>query len=204
MPVTQSLLPYEHDALEPHISKRTMEFHYDKHHRSYVDKLNGIIEGTDYDELSLEQVIDKARREKKTAILNNALQAWNHAFLWQSMSPTGGEKPEGRIMDMIQSDFGDIDGFYDAFTKAALGQFGSGWAWLVLDSGKLRIINTSNADSPVGTDLTPLLTLDVWEHAYYLDYQNERKRYVETFLTKLVNWDFAAALLKDAGQARAA
>jgi len=204
MPVTQSLLPYELDALEPHISKRTMEFHYGKHHKAYVDKLNGLIEGTDYDDLTLEQVIDRARQENNVGILNNALQTWNHAFLWQSMSPNGGEKPEGRIMEMIETDFGDIDGFYEVFRKAALEQFGSGWAWLVLDGGKLRIINSGNADSPVGTDLIPLLTLDVWEHAYYLDYQNERKRYVDTFLTKLVNWEFAAALLNDAEQSKAA
>ena len=204
MPVTQSLLPYELDALEPHISKRTMEFHYGRHHKGYVDKLNGLIEDADYDNLTLEQVIDKARADGDDDILKNALQAWNHGFLWQSMSPTGGQKPEGRIMEMIETGFGDLDGFYDAFTKAALGQFGSGWAWLVLDGGKLRITTTANAESPVGTRQIPLLTLDVWEHAYYLDYQNERKRYVETFLTKLVNWDFAAALLKDADQPVAA
>ncbi len=204
MPVAQSLLPYEYDALEPHISKRTMEFHYDKHHRSYVDKLNALIEGTDYDDLSLEQVIDKARLEGDTAILNNALQAWNHGFLWQSMSPGGSDRPEGTIMNMIESDFGSLDGFFERFTKVALEQFGSGWAWLVLDAGKLRVIRTGNAESPVGTHQIPLLTLDVWEHAYYLDYQNERKRYVETFLTKLVNWDFAAALMKAADQPKAA
>ncbi len=181
-----------------------MEYHYDKHHRAYVDKVNALIEGTDYDNLSLEQVIDKARLEGDTQILNNALQAWNHGFLWQCMSPGGSGRPEGTIMNMIESDFGSLDGFYERFTEAALGQFGSGWVWLVLEAGKLRVTRTGNADSPVGTRQIPLLTLDVWEHAYYLDYQNERKRYVETFLTKLVNWDFAAALLEIAEQPKAA
>lgn len=191
MPIIQSALPYDHAALEPHVSAKTMSFHYDKHHRGYVDKLNAGIKNTPYDDLTLEQVIDRARERGDIDILNNALQAWNHGFLWESMSSNGGAKPEGRILQMIKRDFGSIDTFRDAFRDAALGVFGSGWAWLVVDMGKLSIITTGNADSPVGTRLTPLLTLDVWEHAYYLDYQNERKRYVDAFLSNLINWEFA-------------
>ncbi|MEO1204164.1 MAG: superoxide dismutase [Pseudomonadota bacterium] len=204
MPVAQSVLPYDYDALEPHVSKRTLEIHYDRHHRAYVDKLNALIEGTDYDDLSLEQVIDKARLDGDVGILNNALQAWNHGFLWQSMSPGGSDRPEGAIMNLIESEFGSLDGFFERFREAALGQFGSGWVWVVLEAGKLRVTTTGNADSPVGTHQLPLLTLDVWEHAYYLDFQNERARYVDTFLTKLVNWDFAAAQLSMSDQLLAA
>ena len=184
-------LPYAMDALEPHISTDTMELHYGKHHRGYVDKLNKLIEGTDFEDLPLEQIIVLARETAEIDILNNAAQAWNHAFFWQSLSPTGQSEPVGRIRDLIEDEFGDIDKFKKEFHAAATSQFGSGWTWLVLDAGKLRIMSTTNADSPVGTHMTPLLTLDVWEHAYYLDYQNERARYVDAFLDKLIDWRFA-------------
>ncbi len=184
-------LPYAMDALEPHISTDTMELHYGKHHRGYVDKLNKLIEGTHFENLPLEQIIVSARDSAEIDILNNAAQAWNHAFFWQSLSPSGQSEPDGRIRDLIEDEFGDIDKFKDEFRSAATSQFGSGWTWLVLDAGKLRIMSTTNADSPVGTHMTPLLTLDVWEHAYYLDYQNERARYVDAFLDTLIDWRFA-------------
>ncbi len=184
-------LPYAMDALEPHISTDTMELHYGKHHRGYVDKLNKLIEGTQFEDLPLEQIIVSARESAEIDILNNAAQVWNHTFFWKSLSPTGQSEPVGRIRDLIEDEFGDIDEFKKQFRAAATSQFGSGWTWLVLDSGKLRIMSTSNADSPVGTHMTPLLTLDVWEHAYYLDYQNERARYVDAFLDKLIDWRFA-------------
>ena len=184
-------LPYAMDALEPHISTETMEFHYDKHHRGYVDKLNKLIEGTRFEDLPLEQIIISAREQAEIDILNNAAQAWNHAFFWQCLSPKGQSEPVGRIRDLIEDEFGGIDKFKEDFRAAATSQFGSGWTWLVLDSGKLRIMSTTNADSPIGTDMTPLLTLDVWEHAYYLDYRNERARYVDAFLDRLIDWKFA-------------
>lgn len=201
MTVLQSNLPYDHDALEPYISAETLSYHYDKHHRGYVDKLNKLIADTPFAALQLEEIIGKARREAEVGILQNAQQAWNHAFLWESMSPSGEVAPEGRIKQMIENDFGDLDGFKKQFKDASLSQFGSGWAWLVQDGDNLRILATGNADSPVATRVQPLLTLDVWEHAYYLDYQNERARYVDTFLDKLVNWKFAAAnLLPEAAE----
>jgi Fe-Mn family superoxide dismutase len=169
-----------------------MSYHYDEHHAGYVDKLNALIEGTDYDDLSLEQIIIQARQRADIDILNNAAQVWNHDFLWKSMSPNGGHKPEGRIKEMIETRYEDFDDFRRQFRKAALGLFGSGWVWVVLDQGKIRIMTTGNADTPVGTNLVPLLTLDVWEHAYYLDYQNVRARYVDAFVDNLINWSFAA------------
>jgi Fe-Mn family superoxide dismutase len=179
------------DALEPHISTETMELHYGKHHRGYVDKLNKLIEGTRFEDMPLEQIIVAAREDSEIDILNNAAQAWNHAFFWQCLSAKGQAKPVGRIRDLIEDEFGGIDEFKKAFRAAATSQFGSGWTWLVLDAGKLRIMSTSNADSPIGTRMIPLLTLDVWEHAYYLDYRNERARYVDAFLDKLIDWRFA-------------
>jgi len=204
MSVIQSDLPYKENALEPHISKETLYYHYEKHHRGYVDKLNGFIKDTPYDALELEQVIDKARKAGDIKILNNALQAWNHGFLWQSMSPKGGNEPEGPIRQAIDKAFGDIERFKKEFRKAALGQFGSGWAWLVQKRGDLKILATGNAESPVGTEMTPLLTLDVWEHAYYLDYKNARNDYVDAFLNNLINWEFAASNLAGASDAQAA
>jgi Fe-Mn family superoxide dismutase len=184
-------LPYAMDALEPHMSTETMEYHYGKHHRGYVDKLNTLIEGTRFQDMPLEQIIVAARESSEIDILNNAAQAWNHAFFWQCLSPKGQSEPVGRIRDLIEDEFGGIDKFKEKFRAAATSQFGSGWTWLVLDSGKLRIMSTSNAESPIGTHMTPLLTLDVWEHAYYLDYRNERARYVDAFLDRLIDWKFA-------------
>ena len=204
MAITQTPLPYERNALEPCVSAQTLSFHYDRHHKGYVDKLNGLIEGTPYEGLALEQIIARSRVNADIGILNNALQTWNHTFLWESMSPNGGGKPDGRVKELIEKDFGDVDAFKKQFREAALGLFGSGWVWLVDDHGKLKIITTGNADAPVGTDIRPLLVLDVWEHAYYLDYQNERARYVDAFLERLINWNFAAANLDTTEQTRAA
>lgn len=204
MTIMQSTLPYEQNALEPYISAETLSYHYDKHHRGYVDKLNKLIDGTPYAGLSLEDIVIKAREDAAIDILNNALQVWNHAFLWESMSPNGGSIPEGRIKELVEEKFGDLDTFRKRFKDAALSHFGSGWVWLVLDGPKLRILTTGNADSPVGTHMVPLMTLDVWEHAYYIDYRNERVRYVDAFLDKLVNWKFAAANLRNVKTRKAA
>lgn len=191
MAFTLPNLPYDMDALEPHVSADTLSYHYDRHHRGYVDKLNKKIKGTPYAELSLEDIIVRARENADIDILNNAAQAWNHDFLWRSMSPNGGKRPEGAMKQLLDGAFKDVDAFKAEFRKKALSLFGSGWTWLVLDGGKPKILNTTNADSPVGTRMTPLLVLDVWEHAYYLDYQNERAKYVDAFLENLINWDFA-------------
>ena len=192
MAIIQSHLPYGRSALEPYISRKTMSYHYDEHHGGYVDKLNALIKDTEYDSLSLEQVIARARKLADIDILNNAAQTWNHGFFWRSMSPNGGNKPEGRIMEMIDTQYEDFEDFRRQFRQAAVGLFGSGWVWLVLDQDRIRILTSGNADTPACTDLVPLLAFDVWEHAYYLDYQNVRADYVDAFLGKLINWNFAA------------
>jgi Fe-Mn family superoxide dismutase len=189
---TISELPYSNNALEPHISRRTLDVHHGKHHRGYVEKLNKAIVGTDFEGMAIEDIIVKARDASRIGIFNNAAQAWNHAFLWDSMSPDGGGDPQGDLQSAIVSSFGSMDEFRDRFRKAAIGQFGSGWAWLVRDGDELQILSTGNADTPITEGKRALLTLDVWEHAYYLDYQNERDRYVDAFLENLVNWEFAA------------
>ncbi len=185
-------LPYSFDALEPHISADTLKLHYGKHHRGYVSKLNKAVADSDYADLTLEQIIAKSKDANDAGVFNNAAQAWNHTFLWHSMTPNGGGAPDGQLKESIESAFGSVSAFRDAFRDAATSQFGSGWVWLVNDSGRLDIVTTSNAGTPLVGDAIPLLTLDVWEHAYYLDYQNERKRYVEKFLDHLINWEFAA------------
>ena len=189
-------LPYAIGALEPHVSARTLEFHHGKHHKAYVDKLNAAIKGSRYESQELDAIIESAHDADDTAVFNNAAQAWNHTFLWHSMSPDGGGDPSGVLAGAIDTKFGSADGFREAFKKAALGQFGSGWAWLVRTKGGVDIVTTANADTPFVHGTTPLLTLDVWEHAYYLDFQNRRDAYVDAFLDSLVNWDFAAANYK--------
>jgi superoxide dismutase, Fe-Mn family len=190
--LTLPKLPFAEDALEPVISAKTISLHYGKHHKAYVDKLNELIVGTPYADLSLEDIVMKsAKSEKDEAIFNNAGQAWNHDFYWKSMAPKGGE-PSGKIKDAIQSSFGGVKEFKEAFSKAAVAQFGSGWAWLVKDKdGRLKIATTSNADTPIAHGGTPLLAVDVWEHAYYLDYQNRRPDHIKAWLDKLANWSFA-------------
>jgi len=185
-------LPYAANALEPHVSARTLEHHHGKHHKGYVDKLNNAIAGTAHEGQSLEAIITAANAASDTGIFNNAAQSWNHTFLWSSMSPTGGGDPSGPLADAIVDRFGSVQRFRDEFKAAALAQFGSGWAWLVRTDAGLDIVSTGNADTPLVHGVTPLLTLDVWEHAYYLDYQNKRDAYVDVFLSNLINWDFAA------------
>jgi Fe-Mn family superoxide dismutase len=192
-------LPFDYTALEPCISKSTLEFHHDKHHAAYVNNFNNAVAGTDLDSKSLEEVITvTATNPSQAGIFNNAAQAWNHSFYWQCMKPSGGGTPSGSLADKIKADFGSFDKFVEAFKTAGATQFGSGWAWLVLDHGTLKVTKTSNADNPLTAGQTPLLTMDVWEHAYYLDYQNKRPDYINDFLGKLVNWDFVAENLAKA------
>ena len=186
-------LPYSIAALEPHISAKTLEFHHGKHHQAYVTNLNNLIPGTAFESLNLEDVISKsANGSEHAAIFNNAAQVWNHTFFWNSMKPQGGGKPSGLLLKKIEEDFGSYEDFFNIFKQTTISQFGSGWGWLVADASKrLSVMKTANAYVPFTEGLTPLLTCDVWEHAYYLDYQNRRPDYVDTFLTHLVNWDFA-------------
>jgi len=185
-------LPYAHDALAPHISKQTLEFHHDKHHAAYVTNLNKAIAGGPLDGKSLEDIILAAWKDKNMGVFNNAAQVWNHTFYWHSMKPGGGGKPTGELAAAIDRDFGSFDAFAEKFKTAGATRFGSGWAWLVVKDGKLDVISTGNAELPLTDGVTALLTMDVWEHAYYLDYQNRRPDYIGTFLGELVNWDFAA------------
>jgi Fe-Mn family superoxide dismutase len=185
-------LPYAENALEPVITAKTMSFHYDKHHKGYVDTLNKLIAGTEYADLSLEKIITStAGRPEKTAIFNNAAQTWNHTFYWNSMRPKGGGEPPAALKQKIEASFGSVDACKKELASAAVSQFGSGWVWLVLNGGKLKVVKTANADGPLITGMKPLLTIDVWEHAYYLDYQNRRADYVNAVLDKLINWEFA-------------
>lgn len=192
-------LPYAGDALEPHISANTLSFHHGKHHQAYVTNLNNLVKDTDLAGKSLEEIIKAVAGDaSKAGIFNNAAQVWNHTFYWNSMKPNGGGKPTGDIAAKIDADFGSYDKFVEEFKAAGATQFGSGWAWLVLDGGKLKVTKTPNADLPMAHGQTAILTMDVWEHAYYLDFQNRRPDYIATFLDKLVNWDFANANLKAA------
>lgn len=191
--LTLPKLPYPEDALEPYISAKTISFHYGKHHQGYLDKLNQQIAGTDLAGLSLDAIIKATTKPDNAAIFNNAAQTWNHSFYWASMQPKGGGKPQGKLAEQLDAAFGSFDTFKKEFTTAALGQFGSGWAWLVQEGEKLKIMKTANADTPMAKEgIKPLLVVDVWEHAYYLDYQNKRADYVTAVLDNLVNWNFAA------------
>ena len=181
-------LPYAMDALAPHMSKETMEFHYGKHHQAYVTNLNNLIKGTEFESASLEDIIKKS----SGGVFNNAAQVWNHSFFWNCMKPGGGGKPSGALASAIDKKWSSFDGFKDAFTKSAVGNFGSGWTWLVKKGdGAVDIVNTSNAGTPLTGADKPVLTIDVWEHAYYIDHRNARPKFVETFLNSLANWDFA-------------
>ena len=181
-------LPYAKDALAPHISAETLEYHHGKHHNAYVTKLNDMIPGTEFEDMSLEDIIRKA----KGGLFNQAAQVWNHTFYWNSLSPNGGGKPSGDLAKAIDDSFGSFDKFKEDFIAGCAGNFGSGWGWLVKKGDKLEIVQTDDADTPIRTgDATPLLTCDVWEHAYYIDYRNARPKYLEAFF-ELVNWDFAA------------
>ena len=181
-------LPYDLNGLAPHISAQTLEYHYGKHHRAYVTNLNTLIAGSEFEGMELEEIV----RRSSGAIFNNAAQAWNHSFYWNSMSPRGGGAPQGLLADLLVRDFGSVEAFKEAFAKSGAGQFGSGWTWLVQQpDGKLAIVNTANADTPLTGADRPLLVADVWEHAYYIDYRNARPAYLQAFW-QLVHWEFAA------------
>jgi len=190
MAISLPPLPYADNALDPHISDRTISFHYGKHHAAYVNNLNGLIDGTGLADATLEEIIAAA---EPGGLYNNAAQVWNHTFYWNSMRPSGGGDPSGDLAAAIDADFGSADRFKQQFAADAVGNFGSGWTWLVKNEDGLAIVKTDDADTPIKHGQTPLLTIDVWEHAYYLDYQNARPAYVETFIEKLLNWEFAAA-----------
>ena len=192
-------LPYAKDALEPHMSANTFDFHHGKHHNTYVVNLNGMIEGTDMESQSLEDIIKATAGDaSKAGVFNNAAQVWNHTFFWNSMSPNGGGAPSGDLAAAIDAAFGSLDGFKDEFKNAGATQFGSGWAWLVSEGGSLKVTKTPNAETPLTSGATPLVCCDVWQHAYYLDYQNRRPDFLQTFIDSLINWDFAAANLAGA------
>lgn len=186
-------LPYAENALDPVISTKTMGFHYGKHHRGYVDNLNKLVAGTKFAGLPLEKIIiATAGKVDKTAIFNNAAQTWNHTFYWRSLRPKGSGEPAAVLKQKIEASFGTLDACKKELATAAMSEFGSGWAWLVADGAKLKVVKTSDADVPMTTGMKPLLTIDLWEHAYYLDYQNRRADYVNAVLDKLINWNFAA------------
>jgi Fe-Mn family superoxide dismutase len=189
---TLPLLPYAENALEPIITAKTMSFHYGKHHKAYVDNLNKLVAGTDFASLSLDKIITTtAGKPENTAIFNNAAQSWNHSFYWNSLTPKGGGEPPDALKQKIEASFGSVDSCKKELASTAVSQFGSGWAWLVLDGTLLKVVKTANADIPMTKGLKPVLAIDVWEHAYYLDYQNRRADYVNAVLDKLINWEFA-------------
>jgi Fe-Mn family superoxide dismutase len=192
-PFTLAPLPYKEDALAPHISANTLSFHYGKHHKGYVDTLNKLIAGSELAGLSLEQLINEtAGKADKAAIFNNAAQTWNHTFYWRSLRAKGGGEPPAALKQKIEATFGTVEACKKELATAATTQFGSGWAWLVLEGDKLKVVKTGNAENPLTRGAKPLLVIDVWEHAYYIDYQNRRADYVNAVLDKLVNWSFAA------------
>lgn len=187
-------LPYPQDALAPYITGELMGYHYGKHHAAYVTNYNNLVKDTEYDSMPLEEVIKKTYGDSsKVAIFNNGAQAWNHTFYWNCMKPGGGGEPTGPLAEKIKADFGSFEAFKQAFKQAGVSQFGSGWAWLVLDNGTLKVTKTANADNPLCFNQVPLLTMDVWEHAYYLVYQNRRPDYAQDFIDHLINWDFVSA-----------
>ena len=191
-PIELPPLPYAQNALDPVISANTLSFHYGKHHKTYVDNLNKLIVGTEFADMPLEKIVKAtAGNVDKAPIFNNAAQVWNHNFYWKSLKPNGGGEPPKQLKDLIDASFGSVDKCKKDLSAAAVGQFGSGWAWLVQEGDKLKIVKTGNAVNPLGTAQTPLITVDVWEHAYYLDYQNRRVDHVNAVLDKLINWDFA-------------
>lgn len=199
MAITLPDLPYAHTALAPHISEQTLQFHHDKHHAAYVTNLNNLIKDGPLADESLEGIIKAvAGDSSKAGVFNNAAQVWNHTFYWNSMSPNGGGTPSGAVAAKIDADFGSFDKFAEEFKTAGATQFGSGWAWLVSEGGTLKVTKTANADLPLAHGQTALLTMDVWEHAYYLDFQNRRPDYIATFLESLVNWDFVEENLSKA------
>ena len=198
-PFTLPPLPFAEGALAPVISAQTIGFHYGKHHKTYVDDLNKLVAGTEFEGQSLEAIINAtAGKADKSHIFNDAAQTWNHTFYWNSLKPNGGAAARGALAQKIDAAFGSYDKFKSEFAKTAVTQFGSGWAWLVVDAGTLKLVKTGNAENPITKGQTPLLAIDVWEHAYYLDYQNRRPDHVNAVLDKLLNWDFDAENLAKA------
>ncbi len=197
MALTLPDLPFPNSALEPYISAKTFEFHHGKHHKAYVDTGNKLIAGTEFENMDPESILKKVVGDSsKATIFNNVAQAWNHSFFWKCMKPKGGGAPTGPVAQKIQSDFGNFEKFAEEFKNAGVTQFGSGWAWLVQKGAKLEIMKTANADTPIAHGTTPLLTVDVWEHAYYLDYQNRRADFIQAFIENIINWDFVNSNLK--------
>jgi Fe-Mn family superoxide dismutase len=190
-------LPYEPGALAPYISEKTMSFHYGKHHQGYVNKTKTMIAGTEFEKASLQEIVKRtAGKAEWSSLFDNAAQVFNHNFYWKSMKPGGGGRPSGKIDERIRGSFGDYEKFAEVFANAAASQFGSGWAWLVQDGDALKVVKTANADTPIAKGMIPLITIDVWEHAYYLDYQNLRSDYIKAFVDSLLNWDFAEKNLR--------
>jgi len=203
-PFTLPPLPWSEDALAPVVSAKTIGLHYGKHHRTYVNKLNQLVAGTPMADMPLERVILESAGGKNQKVFNNAAQTWNHTFFWNCLRPNGGGKPGSQIAQRIDSDLGGFDAFKKAFAETAVNTFGSGWAWLAMKDGKLQILSTSNADNPLTKGSTPLLTIDVWEHAYYVDYENRRPEHVEAVIQKLLNWKWAEEQLEKGGSQRKA
>ena len=197
MALTLPELPFSKDALEPFISAKTFEFHHGKHHKAYVDNGNKLLAGTEFENQDAEAILKAvAGNASKVGIFNNVAQVWNHSFFWKCLKPKGGGRPTGQIAQKIDADFGSFDKFAEELKNAGVTQFGSGWAWLVQKGGKLEIMKTANADTPVAHGITPVLTVDVWEHAYYLDYQNRRPDFIQAVIDNLINWDFVNSCLK--------
>ena len=203
MPFTLPDLPFAKDALAPHMSAETLDYHHGKHHKAYVDKTNGLIEGTDLAGASLVEVIKGAKEKGDKGLFNNSAQIWNHSFFWQCLAPEGSTRPSGKLRDLINDGFGGEQALLDKLATESVNHFASGWGWLVLNNGKLEVTSLHDADTPAVHGLTPLLTIDVWEHAYYIDYRNERPKFVKSVLENIINWDFVAQNLDGKGLERA-
>ncbi|MFP5330499.1 MAG: superoxide dismutase [Alphaproteobacteria bacterium] len=203
MPFELPDLPFARDALAPHMSAETLDFHYGKHHRAYVEKTNALVSEKGLEGASLVEVIRAAKDKGDKSLFNNAAQVWNHSYFWQCLAPTGSTAPSGRLKQLIESDFGSTEALLDQLEKESTAHFASGWGWLILNNGKLEVTSLHDADTPAVHGMTPLLTIDVWEHAYYIDYRNERPRYVKSVLRNILNWDFVAANLDGKGIQRA-
>ena len=203
MPFTLPDLPFAKDALAPHMSAETLEFHHGKHHKAYVDKANGLIEGTDLAGASLIEVIKAAKEKGDKGLFNNSAQIWNHSFFWQCLAPEGSTRPSGKLRDLINAGFGGEQALLEKLAAESVNHFASGWGWLVLNNGTLEVTSLHDADTPAVHGMTPLLTIDVWEHAYYIDYRNERPKFVKSVLENIINWDFVAQNLDGKGLERA-
>ena len=196
-------LPFDRDALGPHMSAETLDFHHGKHHKAYVDKANGMVGGSDLEGASLVEAIRAAKERGDKPLFNNTAQIWNHSFFWQCLAPAGSTRPSGKLREMIGSDFGGEEQLLEQLAKESVNHFASGWGWLILNNGKLEVTSLHDADTPVAHGMTPLLTIDVWEHAYYIDYRNDRPKFVKTILENIINWDFVARNLDGRGLDRA-